>query len=488
MYRQASYSTKLIFEYAGEKKEGGEAERLLKERLPPGLFREMLEIPDVPENIVMRHYTNLSQLNYGVDNGLYPLGSCTMKYNPKYTEKAAGLREFSLIHPYMPDEAVQGALRVMYELQTYLAALSGMDAVTLQPAAGAHGEYTGMSIVREYHRYNGHPERNEVIVPDSAHGTNPASAAMAGFKVIEVPSNERGQVNIEALKAAVSDKTAAMMLTNPNTLGIFEERILELAEIIHGAGGLMYYDGANFNAILGRAAPGLMNFDIVHFNLHKTFATPHGGGGPGSGPIGVKEKLEKFLPVPAIEFDGGMYKRNYDRPHSIGKVHGYMGNFAVILKAYLYIRRLGISGLREASERAVVNANYLMRRVEKIEGLELPYKGPRMHEFVVGAEPAKKEKGIRTLDIAKRLLDHGIHAPTIYFPHLVEEALMFEPTESETKETLDYLISVMEEIMSEDPETVKKAPHNTFIGRVDEARAAKHLLLSWRDIETESEA
>ena len=487
MYRQASYDTKLIFEYSQESRRDKEAEKLLKERLPEGLFRPALEIPDVPENMVVRHYTNLSQLNYGVDNGPYPLGSCTMKYNPKYTEKAARLPEFSLIHPYMPDEAVQGALQVMYELQTYLAALSGMHAVTLQPAAGAHGEYTGMSIVREYHRYNGHPERDEVIVPDSAHGTNPASAAMAGFKVVEVPSNDRGQVDMEALKAAVSDRTAAMMLTNPNTLGIFEENILELADIIHGAGGLMYYDGANFNAILGRAAPGLMNFDIVHFNLHKTFATPHGGGGPGSGPIGVKEKLEKFLPVPVIEFDGGMYRRNYDRPHTIGKVHGYMGNFAVILKAYLYIRRLGISGLREASERAVLNANYLMKEIKGIGGLELPYAGPRMHEFVAGAEPAKKEKGIRTLDIAKRLLDHGIHAPTIYFPHLVEEALMFEPTESETKETLDHIASVMREIMSEEPETVKAAPHSTFIGRVDETRAAKHLLLSWRDIKSEGE-
>ncbi len=485
MYRQASYDTKLIFQYAGGKSEDEGAKRLLEERLPEGMFRESLEIPDIPENMVVRHYTNLSQLNYGVDNGLYPLGSCTMKYNPKYTEKAARMQEFSLLHPYMPDEAVQGALQVMHELQTYLAALSGMHAVTLQPAAGAHGEYTGMSIVRAYHRHNGHPEKDEVIVPDSAHGTNPASAAMAGFKVVEVPSNKKGQVDRDALKAAVSERTAALMLTNPNTLGIFEENILELANIIHGAGGLMYYDGANFNAILGRAAPGLMNFDIVHFNLHKTFATPHGGGGPGSGPIGVKEELEKFLPVPVIEFDGEMYRRNYDRPYSIGKVQGYMGNFAVILKAYLYIRRLGIEGLREASERAVLNANYLMRKMEKIDGLEFPYEGPRMHEFVAGAEPAKKEKGIRTLDIAKRLLDHGIHAPTIYFPHLVEEALMFEPTESETKETLDYLVSVMEKIMSEDPETVKSAPHSTFIGRVDEARAAKHLLLSWRDIKTD---
>jgi len=483
MYRQASYDTKLIFEYSGmERKEDN---TLLKERLPSGMFRESLDIPDIPENIVVRHYTNLSQLNYGVDNGPYPLGSCTMKYNPKYTEKAVRLPEFSLLHPYMPDEAVQGALQVMYELQTYLAALSGMDKVTLQPAAGAHGEFTGMSIVRAYHQYNGQPERNEVIVPDSAHGTNPASATMAGFKVVEVPSNERGQVDMEAFRAAVSEKTAALMLTNPNTLGIFEENILELADIMHGAGGLMYYDGANFNAILGRAAPGLMNFDIVHFNLHKSFATPHGGGGPGSGPIGVKKELEKFLPVPVIEFDGEMYRRNYDLPHSIGKVQGYMGNFAVILKAYLYIRRLGLEGLREASGRAVLNANYLFKKMREIDGLEAPYDGTRMHEFVVGAEPAKKEKGIRTLDIAKRLLDYGIHAPTIYFPHLVKEALMFEPTESETKETLDRLISVMESIMAEDPDLVKSAPHNTFIGRVDETRAARHLLLSWRDIKNE---
>ncbi len=416
-------------------------------------------------------------MNYGVDNGLYPLGSCTMKFNPKYADYLTSLPSVNCIHPYQAEETVQGALQIMYELEQALCEISGMDAVTLQPAAGAHGEFTGMLLTKAFHASRGE-DRDEVVIPDSAHGTNPASAAMAGYRVVEIPSSKDGIVDLEALKAAMSERTAALMITNPNTLGIFEEEIQEIASTVHRAGALLYYDGANLNAVMGRTTPGKMDFDIVHFNLHKTFATPHGGGGPGAGPVGVKERIAPFLPTPRIVVRDSKYTLDYDRPESIGKVRSFYGNFAVLVRAYAYILRMGGDGLKNASDRAVLNSNYLKKQLMDV--YPLPFRELRKHEFVVSAKPLKEQRGIRALDIAKRLLDYGYHAPTIYFPSLVEEALMIEPTETETKETLDEFAAVMKRIAAEDPELVRSAPHNTAVGKVDEVYAAKEAILSYR--------
>ncbi|MEM4729135.1 MAG: aminomethyl-transferring glycine dehydrogenase subunit GcvPB [Thermoplasmata archaeon] len=474
-YRQARYEEPLLRELDP----GSELEPLPPGVVPPSLERKELALPQLTEVEVVRHFLRLSQMNYGVDTGPYPLGSCTMKYNPKICEEIAGWPEVADLHPYQDEATVQGALRLMYELGRYLCELSGMDAITLQPAAGAAGEYTGMMIARAYHEENGELERRkQVVLPDTAHGTNPASAAMAGFDVVEIPSKD-GCVDLDALRAAVSDRTAAFMLTNPNTLGIFEERVLEIAKIVHDAGALLYYDGANLNAIMGRARPGDMNYDIVHFNLHKTFATPHGGGGPGAGPVGVKKPLEPFLPVPIVEFDGEKYYFDYDRPKSIGKVKGLYGNFGVLVRAYIYIRLMGASGLRKASEMAVLNSNYLRARLER--HFHLPHRQLRKHEFVLSGEGLKK-KGLRTLDLAKRLLDYGFHAPTIYFPQIVSEALMIEPTESESKQSLDALADAMIRILDENPELVKTAPHSCAVRRVDDVQAARQPILTWRDL------
>ncbi|NLK25114.1 MAG: aminomethyl-transferring glycine dehydrogenase subunit GcvPB [Euryarchaeota archaeon] len=477
-YQQARYELKLIMEMSGESDfslppiesptDAGE--------IPENLRRTELNIPNLSEREVVKHYTNLSQMNYGVDNGFYPLGSCTMKYNPKYADVLAALPTVADVHPYEDEEGVQGCLRLMYELERALAAISGMDAISLQPAAGAHGEFTGMLMARAYYDSIGE-DRTEVIIPDAAHGTNPASAAMAGFDVIEIPSSPDGCVDLGALEAAVSDRTAALMLTNPNTLGIFEENILKVAEIVHGAGGLLYYDGANLNAIMGRTSPGIMDFDIVHFNLHKTFATPHGGGGPGAGPVGVKKFLEPFLPSPRIMLEDGIYRLLNDRPLSIGKVRSFYGNFAVLVRAYAYILRCGSDGLKAATDGAVLNANYLRKRLTPV--YDMPFKELRKHEFVISAKRLKDEKGIRALDISKRLLDYGVMAPTIYFPSLVDEALMIEPTETESKETLDRFADVMLRVAAEDPQLVKDAPVNTSVRRVNEVRAAKELVLSY---------
>lgn len=438
-------------------------------------------LPEVSEVDVVRHFTRLSEQNHGVDSGFYPLGSCTMKYNPKVNEDIAALDGFTGIHPYQPQESCQGALEVMYGLEHYLSEITGMDAFTLQPAAGAHGELTGLMLIKAYLRDKGELEqRREVIVPDSAHGTNPASAAMCGFTVVEVPSDSRGNVDVEALRKIIGPQTAALMLTNPNTLGLFEENILEIAELVHEAGGLLYYDGANANAILGITRPGDMGFDVVHLNLHKTFAAPHGGGGPGSGPVGVKAKLTPFLPTPRVIKGEDGFGLNYDLPKSIGKVKGYYGNFLVALKAYTYIRQLGPDGLRAVSENAVLNANYLMEALK--EEFDLPYQRRCKHEFVLSGA-RQKIRGVRTLDMAKRLLDHGIHAPTIYFPLIVEEALMIEPTETESKETLDRFISVMRAIAKEaeeDPEILHQSPQNLPVHRLDEANAARNPDLKWR--------
>src|SRR3989449_253815 len=426
----------------------------LADLVPAKIRRDQLAIPNLSEHDVVRHFTRLSQMNFGIDTGFYPLGSCTMKFNPKFTEELAALPTVTRIHPDQDESTVQGALRVLYELQDLLARIAGMDAVTLQPAAGAQGEYTGLLLAQAYHRERGE-ERHEVIIPDTAHGTNPASAGMLGFDLIEIPSKD-GRVDLKALEAAAGPKTLALMLTNPNTLGIFEEHVLDIAQIVHDAGGLLYYDGANFNAILGRTSPGNMNFDIVHFNLHKTFTTPHGGGGPGAGPVGVKKPLEPFLPVPVIGLNGRGYHLNYDRPKSIGKVRAWYGNFALLVRAYAYILRMGGDGLKEVSERAVLNANYIRHRLAGV--VDVPFGGLRKHEFVASAAKLAAEKGVRTVDLAKRLMDFGYHPPTVYFPHLVEEALMVEPPETATKETLDGFVDALAKIVQEHrPISVREA-------------------------------
>ncbi len=474
-YRQARYDEPLIFELKGENDFCLKSEDDVK--IPEGMVRQDLCLPDIPEMDVVRHYVNLSQMNFGVDNGMYPLGSCTMKYNPKYADKLASLPTVTSVHPCQDEDSMQGALRLMRELEKALCAISYMDAVTLQPAAGAHGEFTGMLIAKAYHEDREDP-RSEVIVPDSAHGTNPASAAMAGFTVIEIPSGPDGCVDLEALKAALSERTAAVMVTNPNTLGLFEKDITKLAEMVHAAGALLYYDGANLNAIMGMTAPGVMSFDIVHFNLHKTFATPHGGGGPGAGPVGVKQFLEPYLPVPRIVSEEGRFRLDYDRMDSIGKVRSMFGNFAVLVRAYSYILAQGGDGLKEVSQKAVLNSNYLKSKVTST--YEMPFAQLRKHEFVVSAKKLAKEKGVHATDIAKALLDRGFMSPTIYFPSLVDEALMIEPTESESKETLDRYAQALLDIANADPAEIRKAPISTSISRVDEVYAAKELILSWR--------
>lgn len=449
--------------------------------LPSEFMREEEpELPEVSELQLIRHYTALSKRNHGVDSGFYPLGSCTMKYNPKINEDIVRLTGFSHIHPLQDESTVQGALELMYDLQESLAEITGMDEVTLQPAAGAHGEWTGLMLIRAFHEKNGDFHRTKVIVPDSAHGTNPASATVAGFETITVNSNEKGLVDLEHLREVVGEDTAALMLTNPNTLGLFEENIVEMAEIIHQAGGKLYYDGANSNAILGIARPGDMGFDVVHLNLHKTFTGPHGGGGPGSGPVGVKKDLIPFLPKPVIAKDGDRYFLDYDRPLSIGRVKPYYGNFGINVRAYTYIRTMGPDGLKKVSEDAVLNANYMFRRLQPY--FDAPYTQHCKHEFVLSGKRQKK-LGVRTLDIAKRLLDFGYHPPTIYFPLNVEECLMIEPTETETKETLDEFIDVMIQIAKEaegNPEIVQEAPHHTVIGRLDETTAARKPILRYK--------
>lgn len=451
----------------------------IEQLLPASMIRSKpAELPEVSELDLMRHYTQLSHRNHGVDSGFYPLGSCTMKYNPKINEDVARYPGFAHLHPYQPESMVQGALELLYNLQKDLAEITGMDSVTLQPAAGAQGEWTGLMLIRAYHESRVE-KRTKVIVPDSAHGTNPASATVAGFETVTIPSDERGLVSIEALRQAVGPDTAALMLTNPNTLGLFEENIVEIARIVHDAGGLLYYDGANANAILGYSRPGDMGFDVVHLNLHKTFTTPHGGGGPGAGPVGVKKILEPFLPKPMVVKEGDQYKLEYDIPESIGRVKGFYGNFGILVRAYTYILTMGGEGLKHVSENAVLNANYMMRKLQPY--YDLPYDRVCKHEFVLSGKRQKK-LGVRTLDIAKRLLDFGYHPPTVYFPLIVEECLMIEPTETESKETLDQFIEVMIQIAKEaeeSPEVVQEAPHKTVVGRLDEVTAARKPVLRY---------
>lgn len=430
-------------------------------------------LPNVGELEVLRHYKELSDKNFCIEKGFYPLGSCTMKYNPKVNELAASLEGFVNLHPHTADENSQGSLKLMYLLQEALKRITGMDAVTLQPAAGAHGELTGMMVVKKYFEVKGE-KRTKVIIPDSAHGTNPASAHMCGFEIISVKSNEKGQVDIEALKEVLDSEVAAIMMTNPNTLGIFEENVLEISKLMHENGSLLYYDGANFNAIMGYTNPKLMGFDVVHLNLHKTFATPHGGGGPGAGPVCVVEKLKEYLPTPVVKFDGEKYFKEYNLEHSIGHVRGFYGNFGVLVRAYSYILMMG-ENLKNATEDAVLNANYLKEKLKKY--YDLPYDEPCMHEFVLSGERQKHNFGISTLNIAKRLMDSNTHPPTVYFPLIVHEAIMIEPTESETKAKLDEFIDTMISIAKEcedDSEKILSAPHTTPVKRVDETLAARH--------------
>ena len=465
--------TKLIFEKSnnvdGINISDCEENNVIDEKF---LRKTPLNLPQLSELDVMRHYKELSDNNFCIEKGFYPLGSCTMKYNPKVNEMLANLEGFTNLHPLQSDEDSQGALELMYNLQNSLKEITGMDAISLQPAAGAHGELAGMMIMKKYFENTGESNRTKVIIPDSAHGTNPASAKMCGFECIEIKSNEKGQVDIEALKAVLDENVAAIMMTNPNTLGLFEENILEISKLMHDNGSLLYYDGANFNAIMGYTNPKLMGFDVVHINLHKTFATPHGGGGPGAGPIGVVDKLKDFLPVPIIDFDGDKYYRNYDLENTIGKVKSFYGNFGVLVRAYAYILMMG-KDLKTVSEDAVLNANYLK---EKLKGTyELPYDYPCMHEFVLSGDK-QKEQGASTLWIAKRLMDENTHPPTVYFPLIVHEAIMIEPTETENKQTLDEFAQTMIKIAKEieqNPEIALNSPQKASVKKIDETLAAR---------------
>ena len=477
---------KLIFELSQPGRTGYKLPELdveEKDNLIPEEFlsNEELDLPEVSEVDVVRHYTNLSTLNFGVDTGMYPLGSCTMKYNPKINEEIIANPKLARLHPKQDDYQVQGALEAMYTLQKSLCEISAMDYMTLQPAAGAHGEITAITIFKKYHEVNGNSEKNEIIVPDSAHGTNPATAAMAGYKVVEVKSNEHGVVDVEDLRKVVNEKTAGLMLTNPNTLGLFETKIKEIAEIVHEAGGLLYYDGANANAILGHARPGDMGFDAIHFNVHKTFSTPHGGGGPGAGPVGVKKFLRDYLPKPIVEKDGDKYFLDYSMEHSIGRMKDFQGHFGILMRALTYILTMGSDGLKCASTTAVLNANYLQAQLK--DDYNLPHDFICKHEFVLGGLKDDCDGQVKTLDVAKRLLDMGFHPPTVYFPLIVHEALMVEPTETEPKQTLDAFVAAMKQIAQEARENkdiLLEAPISTVVRRPDETEAAKKLILTYK--------
>lgn len=487
MLNMSNQDQALIFELSREGRVGYSLPELevdevsLDELIPSDYIRtEQAELPEVSELDIMRHYTALSKRNHGVDSGFYPLGSCTMKYNPKINENVARIAGLAHIHPFQEESTVQGAMELLFDLQEHLKEITGMDEVTLQPAAGAHGEWTGLMMIRAYHEANNDTKRTKVIVPDSAHGTNPASATVAGFDTITVKSDENGLVDLEDLRRVVDDQTAALMLTNPNTLGLFEAHILEMAQIVHDAGGKLYYDGANLNAVLSKARPGDMGFDVVHLNLHKTFTGPHGGGGPGSGPVGVKADLIPYLPKPVLVKTEEGYHFDYNRPQSIGRVKPFYGNFGINVRAYTYIRTMGPDGLKAVTEYAVLNANYMMRRLAPY--YDLPFNQHCKHEFVLSGKRQKK-LGVRTLDIAKRLLDFGYHPPTIYFPLNVEECIMIEPTETESKETLDSFIDAMIQIAKEaeeTPEIVQEAPHTTVVKRLDETTAARKPILKYQ--------
>ena len=476
----------LLFEKSSPGREGYS---LIEEDLPeviphhelePNLIRtESPLLPEVSEPDVVRHFTRLSQWNFSIDTGFYPLGSCTMKYNPRVNEEVARMSRFLKIHPYQPSETLQGALQLMHELEQYLAEISGMDAVTLQPAAGAQGEFTGLKLIRAYHQAKGNP-RKKVLIPDTAHGTNPASSSLCGYEVVEIKSSRKGVLAVEDVARLMDEEVAAIMITNPNTLGLFEENIGAIAEIVHSKGGFVYCDGANQNALVGQARVGDMGVDVLHFNLHKTFTTPHGGGGPGSGPVAVKQALAPFLPVPRVVKKGKAYTVEYHAGESIGRVKSFFGNFGMLVRAYTYIREMGFEGLKLLSQMAVLNANYLRQALR--EDFFLPYDGVCMHECVF-TDKWQNEQGVKTLDIAKRLMDYGFHPPTVYFPLVVAGSLMVEPTETESKETLDSFITAMKAIAQEaktTPEQLTSAPKLTALRRLDEVKAVRELKLVWK--------
>ncbi|MBS3874072.1 MAG: aminomethyl-transferring glycine dehydrogenase subunit GcvPB [Firmicutes bacterium] len=478
--------TKLIFEKSVPGRRGYQLPPLdtppvdLLTWLPPESLRTKPPgLPEISEVDAVRHFTELSQRNYGVDAGFYPLGSCTMKYNPKINEDVSRLKGFTNSHPYQPQSLSQGILELLYRLDKLLSEITGMARMSLVPAAGAHGELAGIMAIKAFHRHHGQQQRTKFLVSDSAHGTNPATAAAAGYETVEVKSNEQGGVDLDELRRLMGDDVAGLMLTNPNTLGLFEKDIVEIATIVHAGGGLLYYDGANANAILGITRPGDMGFDVVHLNLHKTFSTPHGGGGPGAGPIGVKERLVPFLPSPTVEYDGAKYSLDFNRPLSVGRIKNFYGHFLVLVRAYAYILSMGPVGLRQVSEMAVLNSNYMLNKLK--DRYDVAYDRICMHEFVLSGQK-QKAKGCSTLDIAKRLLDYGFHPPTVYFPLIVKEAIMIEPVESEAVETLDSFIDAMLKIADEvenNPELVKSAPSSTVVGRLDEVKAARQPLLRY---------
>ncbi|WP_058366195.1 aminomethyl-transferring glycine dehydrogenase subunit GcvPB [Haloparvum sedimenti] len=476
IYDQASYTREEEAQHEPLLSEKDETTVDVREEspLPEELTRDEVTLPELSEPEIARHYTRLSQMNWAIDAGAYPLGSCTMKYNPKFTEDVAANPD-GAVHPDRSSRSVQGTLEVLYGLQEYLAEIGGMDAVTLQPPAGAAGEFTGIRVAKAYHEANGEGNRSEVIVPASAHGTNFATAALAGYDVVELPSDEDGRVDLDALEAAVSEDTAALMLTNPNTVGLFERDITEIAEIVHGAGGLLYYDGANLNALLGRGRPGDMGFDVMHYNVHKTFATPHGGGGPGAGPVGVVDELAEFLPTPRVrETESGSGYERFEPERTIGKVQGFEGNWLVLIKAYAYIARLGDEGLADAAAKAVLNANYLGERLD----LEIPY-GPYHHEFA--ATSGDRDAA----DVAKRMLDYGVHPPTTKWPEMVHNAMLTEPTEIENKSSLDDLATAFNRAFADDDETLENAPNRTTAARIDQTSAARNPRLSWQALDGE---
>jgi len=448
--------------------------------IPPHLLRGPIPgLPEVSEVDVVRHYTRISQWNYGIDLGFYPLGSCTMKYNPRVNEDVVRLPGFSKAHPYLPDDLAQGALELMWELERYLAEISGLDRVSLHPSAGAHGELTGVMMIRAYHQSQGNPRR-KILIPESAHGTNPASSALCGYQVVPIKSGPQGVVEPRAVAEAMDDQVAAIMITNPNTLGLFEEHIAEIARTVHAKGGQVYCDGANLNAVMGITRPGDWGVDVIQINLHKTFSQPHGGGGPGAGPVGVRKHLAPFMPIPTVEKKGDVFWLDFDRPQSIGKVRSFATSFGVMVRAYAYIRSLGAAGLKRAAETAVLNANYLMHQLKG--AYHLPYDRVCKHECVF-SDAIQLQNDVKTLDIAKRLMDYGFHPPTIYFPLIVSGALMIEPTETESKETLDQFIAAMKEIAreaKEEPDVVRAAPHKPLRSRLDETRAARQPILRWK--------
>ncbi len=483
------YYDKLIFELSRHERVGYAIEHtdLPDVNFPDDIKRDIwANLPEVSELDVTRHYANVSKKNFGIENGFYPLGSCTMKYNPKINDELSGLPGFTHIHPMQPESSMQGLLKLYYETQNMLSELTGLDAYSLNPFAGAHGELVGLMIIKAYHEKHKDLKRTKIIVPDSAHGTNPASATVCGFDSVEIKSNPDGTVNIEALKAELDESVAGLMLTNPNTAGVFEKDILEISKLVHEAGGLLYYDGANLNALLGQAKPGDMGFDITHLNLHKTFSTPHGGGGPGAGPVGVTKALEPFLPSPIVILDNGIYQFKYSQD-TIGSVGAFYGNASVVIRAYVYLKSLGAENLMKIGGLAVLNANYIKESLKDL--FKLPIKGFSMHEFVF--DGLKDEStGVKTLDIAKRLLDYGVHAPTIYFPLIFHQSMMVEPTESESRETLDHFIYVMREVAEESlhyPELVKSAPLDTVVRRLDEVAAARHPILTYIDLVNEDQ-